>query len=343
MALTKDKPISKEVESFGQYPVYASAEIFEGSMVGKYTSYARALVAGDEFLGHCIQYVKDTAGVSATEVVRVLRGRYRLQVAVPSVAYTSVGRLVWATDDATLTLTNSDGTPVGRVDRYVSSGLAVVEFDTSIGKELVVGSWDDAGTAGYGVTLSSARQFAAGIYADDGGASVTAGWYSAAFAQYLDSIAATGNVSAFGITGELHCKAVNQGGGNRAGIYGYAEIQAGITHEVWNTQSFSAGLFGIDLNSTAVLTGGTMSCVCLGAGTLAGTHTSGKVAPIHIQNPGSGSFDYLFVIGDRHSGGPGDATGCVETISGNASNQTKGIKISIGATAYWIPCQSATS
>lgn len=152
MALSKDTSIKHCLGDFEQYPVKASSTIYEGGMVGLDSGYARALVAGDQFAGHCFQGAVETTAANGGCNVKVLSGTYKLQVTVTGVAVTDIGKDVYATDDATYALT-ATGTKVGKVVRYVTTNTAIVEFSTAnvagmtitsgVGSDITLASADD--------------------------------------------------------------------------------------------------------------------------------------------------------------------------------------------------------
>lgn len=125
-----------KVRQFGfggieEYPVIATDIIFEGAAVGENgAGYARPLEAGDAFLGFAESPVDNSAGAAGDLTVRCCtRGRVTLSVAGATAITTNDRPLVYASDDDTFTLTAATNTPIGRVSRWVSSGIAVVEFD----------------------------------------------------------------------------------------------------------------------------------------------------------------------------------------------------------------------
>lgn len=131
-ALTQDTPLKRQLGSYVEYPMLASTVIYEGSMVGLSSGYARALVAGDTFVGHCIENNTEGTAANAGENVKVLRGNeggpYELERTLASVAVTDVGKDVYASDDATHTLTQGSNSPVGKVAWYVTTNTCVVRF-----------------------------------------------------------------------------------------------------------------------------------------------------------------------------------------------------------------------
>lgn len=122
-------------------PVLASATIYEGSAVGSSGGYARALTAGDQFLGFAVDHVADTSGVDGTLEVQVWT-RGRVQLAVDSVAVTDIGKAVYASDDATFSLVSGSDSYIGVVHRFVAAGYAIVEFNAG-------------GLGGNGLTLAT--------------------------------------------------------------------------------------------------------------------------------------------------------------------------------------------
>jgi len=111
----------------------AAAIIYEGAILGDNGSgYARCLVAGDPFRGHAMEYIDNSAGSEGDQNIKLMRGRYRLEVTLTSVAITDIGKQVFASADDTYTLTPGSNSVVGRVVRYVTINTAIVEFDTSV-------------------------------------------------------------------------------------------------------------------------------------------------------------------------------------------------------------------
>lgn len=156
MALTKDTPIKQSLGDRANLPL-AAVNVYQGALVGMNSSgYARGLTlaaAGpDRFRGHAIKGMDNSGGSNGDKHVEVLRGRYWLQVALTGVAITDAifSKPVFATDDGTLSL--REGLMVGRVVRYVSSGVAIVEFDTELpvhilAETFVFGDFTDGGGA----------------------------------------------------------------------------------------------------------------------------------------------------------------------------------------------------
>lgn len=127
MALDKDTPRAYELGDINLLPMYRSVTIYEGSAVGLTSGYARALVAGDEFQGFCIEKKINTVATDGAASVKV-RDKGKMQVTITSVAVTNVGDAVYMSDDGTFTLDSSGNSLVGKVHRYVTTNTCVIEF-----------------------------------------------------------------------------------------------------------------------------------------------------------------------------------------------------------------------
>ena len=126
--LAANSPMAHVVGEHNSVPIIANDIVFEGAMVGDNAAgYGRPLVAADKFRGHSIDKVDNTGGAAGDLNIRVLTGRYRLEVALAG-AITDVGRPVYASDDAVLTFSAPGNSYVGEVTRYVSSTKLEVEF-----------------------------------------------------------------------------------------------------------------------------------------------------------------------------------------------------------------------
>lgn len=130
--LAVDVPRSYALGDLDEYPVIAADIIYEGAAVGENGSgYARPLVALDPFLGFCMEQVDNAVGSAGDKRVRVLR-RGSVTLAISGLAITANDQApVYASDDNTFTLTSTSNTKIGWVRRWISTGLAVVEFDAT--------------------------------------------------------------------------------------------------------------------------------------------------------------------------------------------------------------------
>lgn len=128
--LAANKPRAMEQGERSMYAVIASDIIYEGAAVGLVagTGHARPLVAGDAFGGFAVYKADNSAGAAADiNVETYYKGQ--IELAVTGAVITDVGQPVYASDDDTFSFNPVGGTFVGYVKRFVSSGVAVVEFD----------------------------------------------------------------------------------------------------------------------------------------------------------------------------------------------------------------------
>jgi len=138
MAISANTPRAFEIGEFNEFPVYADTNIYEGAAVGDPgTGYLRGLVAGDLFRGFAEKQADNTdkhdgiSDGSAGDKKVLVRYRGRIKLAVSGLAVTDVGKDVFASADGTFTFTAELNTWIGKVHRYVSSGVGIVEFDAT--------------------------------------------------------------------------------------------------------------------------------------------------------------------------------------------------------------------
>lgn len=111
-------------------PIKASTEIFLGAAVGLVSGYARQLVAADTFAGFAEMHVNNTVATDGADRIPV-RASGRVSLSVTSVAVTDIDAPVYASDSQTFTLTSTGNSPIGKVFRWVSSGVCIVAFDVT--------------------------------------------------------------------------------------------------------------------------------------------------------------------------------------------------------------------
>ncbi len=133
MALTANREINRYVDQeLRSYRVAGAAHVFKGALVGlnRTTGYARALAAGDLFVGIAYEEADATGLSNGDRSVRVFtQGDFVM--AVPSTVITSIGRPVFASADDTLTLAIGSGlTYVGRCIDVPADGTAIVRIAT---------------------------------------------------------------------------------------------------------------------------------------------------------------------------------------------------------------------
>lgn len=119
-----------ELGTIEEYAVIASDIIYAHAAVGLVdaSGHARPLVAGDRFVGFAELRCDNSAGAAAAKNVRVMASG-KVQLSVSGAVITDQGQPVYATDDDTFAFNPVGGSFVGRVDRFVSSGVVIVKFD----------------------------------------------------------------------------------------------------------------------------------------------------------------------------------------------------------------------
>ena len=112
-----------------ELPIIADDIIYRGAAVGDNAAgYNRPLAAADEFRGFALEKCDNTGGSAGDLNVKVLV-RGKVQLAVGSLAITNVGDPVYASDDNTFTLVATSNSYIGRVHRFISTGVGIVAFD----------------------------------------------------------------------------------------------------------------------------------------------------------------------------------------------------------------------
>jgi len=127
--LSADKSRDYELGDINELPVIASDIIYEGAAVGDNGSgYARPLSAGDPFRGFAERKVDNSSGSAGDKNVRLIK-RGKIKLSVSGAVITDVGQPVYASDDDTFVFTPTSNSFIGKVYRYVSSGVVIVEYD----------------------------------------------------------------------------------------------------------------------------------------------------------------------------------------------------------------------
>ena len=106
----------------------ASTRIWAGAFIGKTAAgtTGRALVAGDKFLGLCLETVDNRDG-GAGDLDIPYTTDMQIEHAVTGAASAAdVGKPVYASDDNTLTLTATNNSLMGVIERWVSSTTCII-------------------------------------------------------------------------------------------------------------------------------------------------------------------------------------------------------------------------
>lgn len=124
---------------FEELPVIASDIIYEGAAVGDNASgYMRPLAAGDEFRGFAVANVDNSTGSAGDKRVKLRRQGIVSLAVTGATAVTDVGKPVYASDDATFTLTPT-ASEIGTVAKWVTSTTCLVYFKASQLKDNAAG------------------------------------------------------------------------------------------------------------------------------------------------------------------------------------------------------------
>lgn len=129
--------IAREYSSKGeafQHEVLAGEIIYQGAAIGEdsSTGYARALQAGDAFLGFAYETCDNSSGSSGDKRVKGYdRGEIRIEVA--SLARGDVNVAVYLSSDNDATKTSSSNSRFGTIKGYIDATYAWVSFEAAKG------------------------------------------------------------------------------------------------------------------------------------------------------------------------------------------------------------------
>lgn len=128
--LAANTPRDYQMGDRNHVPVIAADIIYEGAAVGivAASGHARPLVALDRFAGFAVAKADNSAGAAAAINVEVVKNG-EIQLSVSGAVITDVGQPVYATDDNTFVFSPVAATFIGRVKRFVSNGVVIVDFD----------------------------------------------------------------------------------------------------------------------------------------------------------------------------------------------------------------------
>lgn len=130
--LASDYPRAFEKAGIASLPVIASDIIYQGAALGYSGSSGnvRPLVAGDVFAGIAVERCDNSTGAAAERRVNVQRIGV-VSLPVSGAAVTDKEKALYASDDATFTLTASTNSYLGRVLDYQTAGFFLVAFDAT--------------------------------------------------------------------------------------------------------------------------------------------------------------------------------------------------------------------
>jgi predicted RecA/RadA family phage recombinase len=136
MALSADKVRKFELGDTNELVVAAGVTIYQGAFVFALKADGTAVVAAPAISTHAFAGIA-IAGATAGNKVRI-KHRGFIEAPVTGASAASVGAIVYASDDDTLTLTASTNVPVGYVHRHVSSTTCIVEFRSTAERDIAV-------------------------------------------------------------------------------------------------------------------------------------------------------------------------------------------------------------
>ena len=204
--LAANKPLTHVIGEHNSIPIIAADIVYEGAMVGDNAAgYGRPLTAGDPFMGHSIEKVDNAAGAAGAKNIRVLGGRYKLEVALVG-TITDVGQPVYASDDDTYTFVATSNSYVGVISRYVSATKMEVEFRPGAVDEFGVNTARETKSANYTVDALDSGKI---IYVDTDAVIIT---LPATDAGITVTVANAGSFGTVGVT--IAPNAVDQINGN---------------------------------------------------------------------------------------------------------------------------------
>ena len=120
----------KVIGNVNEFAVIASDIIYESAAVGLVdaSGHARPLTSADKFVGFAESKADNSTGSAAGINVRVL-ARGVVKLAVTGAVITDIGQPVYATDDNAFQFSPVSAVYIGKIIRFVSSGVVEVQFD----------------------------------------------------------------------------------------------------------------------------------------------------------------------------------------------------------------------
>ena len=136
MALAANTLRSYEIGDVNELVVAAGVTVFEGAIVFALKADGTAVVGSPAISTHAFAGIAIKSAAAGEKVRMKESGKVIMPVTGASAA--SVGAIVYASDDGTLTLTASTNVPFGVVHRHVTSTTCVVAFKSSAERDFAV-------------------------------------------------------------------------------------------------------------------------------------------------------------------------------------------------------------
>jgi hypothetical protein len=154
--LAANKPRAYELGDMSEIPVIASDIIYEGAIVGDNGTFqARPLVGGDRFVGVAQRKADNSTGAAGAVNVLV-RAKGHIVGSFAAIAAADMGKAVYASDDDTLSITESTNSYIGKAVRFINTNSAVVAFDVEDGGTIAELVDSTGGTAAASLVAISA-------------------------------------------------------------------------------------------------------------------------------------------------------------------------------------------
>lgn len=127
MPLTANAAVQRMPEGLVEYPLAASANVYQGAMLGLAGGYARPLQAGDVFVGIAYERADNTGGLAGAKKVRVqIRGIFRL--AGSGFSQATVGASIYASADNVVTTTSTNNSLIGKAVKFEAADTVWVRI-----------------------------------------------------------------------------------------------------------------------------------------------------------------------------------------------------------------------
>lgn len=136
MPLAADTLRKFEIGDINELTVASGVTVYEGAFVFALKSSGQAVVASPAISTHSFAGIA-IKGATAGNNVRVKESG-KVEMPVTGASAASVGQIVYASADDTLTLTASTNVPVGVVHRHVSGTTCIVAFKSSAERDFAV-------------------------------------------------------------------------------------------------------------------------------------------------------------------------------------------------------------
>lgn len=148
MAATEDRYVRTQSDHLAMTLRIAADQdiLYMGAFAGSNSGNARALTAGDLFLGLITQQVDNSGGSAGDKKVEVKSGMVIEHAVTGLDGRDHIGDLVYASADDTLTLTASTNSPMGVVVDYISGTIGLIKtFTPDQAKVYAVGLAEPSG------------------------------------------------------------------------------------------------------------------------------------------------------------------------------------------------------